>query len=215
MKNNKIKKIHNIKYALITMISMLALMLGAFDAFALEDAVEDYKALSITFIVIDIVLFLILYFMIKIFRSYRNKVNVEKNLQALTFGIFLAYTKNLLIILIVICAVLFLTICEFAYLIRESKKELKDLKDKAIAHSKEIEEMLAKGNVSYVMTVEAWYDIEKGNCDHEESLGLSAVTYLNTEIAKEEKAAVKDDARMGALKKLLEEYFVEVNKKIV
>lgn len=207
MNKEKNSKIKTIKNALVFAIAFLLLGFSSFGAFAAEgDAVVDYKIPCIILIAVDILLFFIMYFTIVYYKKLRHKINVEKNLACVTLGTFLAFSQNLLIILIVICAILFLTICEFAYLISQSKKELQGIKDEALRKSQEIEEMLAKGNISYVMTEEAWYDIEKEKCDHYVRLGDTPLTYLNKEIDKELKSHVKDDARMGALKKLWEEY---------
>ena len=45
--------------------------------------------------------------MIKIYKKYREKINIEKNLQALSFGALFAFTQNIFIILVVICVILF------------------------------------------------------------------------------------------------------------
>ena len=173
---NKLNKFKNIKYGILTFALLLLGVLSSLGVFASDGETEtDYKLISIIFIIVDIVLFFALYFMIKIYKKYREKINIEKNLQALSFGALFAFTQNIFIILVVICVILFLSVCEFAYLINSSKKELKELKDEAKRKSDELNELLAKGSISYVMTVDGWYDIEKDNCDHLIRLGDSPV----------------------------------------
>lgn len=205
--NNKLNKFKNIKYGILTFALLLLGVCSTLGVFANDgETVTNYKLISIIFIIVDIVLFFVLYFMIKIFKKYKEKINIEKNLHALSFGALFAFTQNIFIILVVICVLLFLSICEFAYLINTSKKELKDLKDEAQRKSDELNELLAKGNISYVMTVEGWYDIEKDNCDHLIRLGDSPVLYLNKELEKEIKAKAQDPVRQEAIRKLIEEY---------
>lgn len=204
---NKLNKFKNIKYGILTFALLLLGVLSSLGVFASDGETEtDYKLISIIFIIVDIVLFFALYFMIKIYKKYREKINIEKNLQALSFGALFAFTQNIFIILVVICVILFLSVCEFAYLINSSKKELKELKDEAKRKSDELNELLAKGSISYVMTVEGWYDIEKDNCDHLIRLGDSPVLYLNKELEKEIKAKAQDPVRTEAIRKLIEEY---------
>lgn len=204
--NKKVQKIKNSKYAIITLFLLAIAFISKFNVFgATEEAGKDYKLISIIFIAVDIVLFLIMYFMIKKYKSLCQKIKVEKNLQAYTIGTLLAFSQNLFIILVVICVILFLTICEFAYLIRTAKKELADLKEQVQKRSDELNKMLESGNISYVMTAEGWYDIAIEECYHLSSIGENPITYLMNEIEKEEKAAVRDDARINGLKKALEE----------
>lgn len=204
--NKKVQKIKNTKYALITLFLLAIAFITKFNVLgATEDAGNDYKLISIIFIIVDIVLFFVMYFMIKKYKSLRKKINVEKNLQAYTIGAFLAFTQNLFIILVVLCVILFLTICELAYLIRTSKNELADLKEQAQKRSDELNKLLESGNISYVMTIDGWYEIATEECYHLSSIGENPITYLMKEIEKEEKAAVRDDARIGGLKKALEE----------
>lgn len=204
--DKKIARIKNFKYALITLFMIAFIGLNTYGVFAASTAdSKDYKGISIAFIIIDIVLFFVMYYMIKKYKSLRKDINVEKNLQVLTFGVMLAFTKSLLIILIVICALLFLTICEFAYLIHTSKAELNELKEQARIKSEELNKKLAEGNISYIMTSEGWYDIAMEECTHVQSIGESPLLYLQKELEKEEKAAVRDDQRIEGLKRALEE----------
>lgn len=204
--DKKITRIKNFKYALMTLFMVLFVGLNTYGVFAAtSDSAKDYKGVSIAFIIIDIVLFFVMYYMIKKYKAIRKDISVEKNLQVITFGVMLAFTKSLLIILIVICALLFLTICEFAYLIHTSKLELSDLKEQARIKSEELNKKLSEGNISYIMTSEGWYDIAMEECIHVQSVGESPLLYLQKELEKEEKAAVRDDQRIEGLKKAIEE----------
>ena len=207
LNDKKIMKIRNIKNILIYIVAFVLFGLFSFNVFAEDgEVVKDYKTISIIFIIIDIVLFLIMYYLIKIYKSYRSKINTEKNLQVYTLGAFLAFTQGLFIVLVVLAVILFLSICEFSYLIHQSKIELKQLKENAQKRSEEINEMLKNGNISYVMTTDAWYEIEKENCDHSLRIGDSPILYLNKELKKEQESHVIDEARIGALLKLSDEY---------
>jgi len=204
---NKLNKFRNIKYGILSFALLLLGLFSSLGVFANDgETGSDFKLISIIFIIVDIVLFFVLYFMIKIYKNYRHKITEEKNLQALTFGTLFAFTQNIFIILLVICVVLFLSICEFAYLINASKKELQTLKDEAQRKSDELNSLLEKGGLSYVMTVEGWYDIEKDNCEHLIRSGDSPVLYLNKELEKEVKAKAQDPVRQEAIKQLIEEY---------
>ena len=201
----KKKKFELMKYTLC--FALLGLMsLLSFFVFGAEESVKNYNLSCIILLIVDIVLFFALYFMINYYRKLKNKIATERNLRVVTLGAFLAFSKSWLIVLIIICAILFLTICEFAYLISQAKKELKELKEEAIRHTNEINEKLKSGNISFVMTVQDWYEIEKDKTDHEIRTGGSPQFYLQKELEKEQKSSVFDDARVGALQKLLEEY---------
>lgn len=204
--NKKINLFKNLKYAFITLFMISMVALNSFGVFAAaEDTTKDYTTISIIFLVVDIVLFFVMYFMINKYKKLRKSINVEKNLQVVTLGTMLAFTKSFLIILIVICVLLVLAVSEFAYLINTSKKELFELKEQARIKSEELNKRLAEGSISYVMTSDGWYDIAMEECLHVQSKGESPITYLEAELAKEEKAAVRDDARINGLNKALEE----------
>ena len=197
----------NIKYGILTLALTLIGLFSSLGVFANDgDSGVDYKLISIIFIIVDIVLFFVLYFMIKIYKGYKQKINIEKNLQAFTFGALFAFSQSVFIILVVIAVILFLSVCEFAYLINTSKNELKELKAEAQRKSDELNELLAKGNISYVMTVEGWYDIDKDQCEHLKRAGDNPILYLRKELEKEVKAKAQDPVRQEALKQLIEEY---------
>ena len=94
--DKKIARIKNFKYALITLFMIAFIGLNTYGVFAASTAdSKDYKGISIAFIIIDIVLFFVMYYMIKKYKSLRKDINVEKNLQVVTFGVMLAFTKSL------------------------------------------------------------------------------------------------------------------------
>ena len=90
-------------------------------------------------------------------------------------------------------------------MIHTSKAELNELKEQARIKSEELNKKLAEGNISYIMTSEGWYDIAMEECTHVQSIGESPLLYLQKELEKEEKAAVRDDQRIEGLKRALEE----------
>ena len=203
-KNTK-NKFNLLKYTLcFTLLAVMSLF--SYAVLGAEEGVKTYNLACIILIIVDILLFLAMYFMIKYYRKLKDKIATEKNLRVIALGSILAFTQSWLIILIVICVIIFLAICEFAYLISQAKKELKELKEEAIRHSNEINEMLKNGNISFVMTEKDWFDIEKDKADREVRTGGSPLVYLTKELEKEQKSSVFDEARVGALQKLLEEY---------
>lgn len=204
--NKKITFVKNLKYALITLCFVLVSLFNNLGVFAkAEEAAKDYKTVSIVFIIVDIVLFFVMYFMIKKYSALRKKIDIEKQLNVYTLGVLLAFTKSLFVILLVVGIVLFLAICEFAYLINQSKKELSELRRIAQEKSDAVNERLAKGNISYVMTSDGWYDICIEECEHIKAKGENPILYLKEELVKEEKASVRDDARIEGLQRALKE----------
>ena len=90
-------------------------------------------------------------------------------------------------------------------MIHTSKAELNELREQARIKSEELNKKLAEGNISYIMTSEGWYEIAMEECTHVQSIGESPLLYLQKELEKEEKAAVRDDQRIEGLKRALEE----------